>query len=150
VSKPEVSSLKFVLRREFGAFVEYRPPAVSNAPEELYARTFRFACNVYDFCDELARVPACHGALPFNCSTLPEASEQTARRRRLRTAEGSEFAAKNAISLKESREAKFWLRLADAKGLGDRMKRVQLLREVNQLIVIFHHSCQEAPSRPCD
>ena len=47
------------------------------------------------------------------------------------------FKAKNAISLKECREALFWLRVAEAKSLGNRQRRVYLLRESNELVSIF-------------
>jgi four helix bundle protein len=48
-----------------------------------------------------------------------------------------EFASKNAICLKESREALFWLRVGEAKALGDAPKRHALLREANELVSIF-------------
>jgi hypothetical protein len=48
-----------------------------------------------------------------------------------------EFAAKNAICLKESREARFWLRVADAKRLGDERRRKYLLQESNELVSIY-------------
>ena len=48
-----------------------------------------------------------------------------------------EFAAKNAICLKECREARFWLRLADAKSLGNRDLRRRLLQESNELVSIY-------------
>jgi four helix bundle protein len=48
-----------------------------------------------------------------------------------------EFAAKNAISLKECREAKYWLRLADARSLGNPQRRKRLLQEVDELVAIL-------------
>ena len=48
-----------------------------------------------------------------------------------------EFAAKNAICLKESREARFWLRVADAKRLGDERRRKYLPQESNELVSIY-------------
>ena len=48
-----------------------------------------------------------------------------------------EFAAKNAICLKECREARFWLRVADAKRLGQESRRALLLRESNELVSIY-------------
>ena len=48
-----------------------------------------------------------------------------------------EFAAKNAICLKECREARFWLRLAEAKALGNAARRTRLLREPNELVSIY-------------
>jgi len=48
-----------------------------------------------------------------------------------------EFKSKNAISLKEVREALFWLRVAEVKRLGDRDLRHHLLKEANELVSIF-------------
>jgi four helix bundle protein len=48
-----------------------------------------------------------------------------------------EFAAKNAVALKECREAKYWLRIAEAKSLGDKGRRQYLLQESEQLISIL-------------
>jgi four helix bundle protein len=48
-----------------------------------------------------------------------------------------EFASKNAICLKECREARFWLRVAEAKRLGNAERRKELLRESNELISIY-------------
>jgi four helix bundle protein len=48
-----------------------------------------------------------------------------------------EFAAKNAISFKESRESKYWLRVAEAKALGDRDRRRHLLRESDEFVAML-------------
>jgi four helix bundle protein len=48
-----------------------------------------------------------------------------------------EFAAKNAVALKEIREARFWLRVAEAKALGNVAKRKHLLQESNELVAIY-------------
>jgi four helix bundle protein len=48
-----------------------------------------------------------------------------------------EFLSKNTICLKESREARFWLRLADLKALADTRKRRRLLQESNELVSIY-------------
>jgi hypothetical protein len=40
-------------------------------------------------------------------------------------------------ALKESREARFWLRVADAKLLGDQRQRKYLLQESNELVSIY-------------
>src|SRR5689334_13058821 len=104
--------------------------------EDLTGRTFRFACDVYDFCEELVRLPGiarriawqlfdAAGSVGANCQ---EAKAAYSRR---------DFAAKNAIVLKECREANFWLRLADAKSLGSAAKRKHLLIESHELISIF-------------
>jgi four helix bundle protein len=48
-----------------------------------------------------------------------------------------EFAAKNCISLKESREASYWLRVAAVKNLGPSQLRTRLLAEANELVAIL-------------
>jgi len=49
----------------------------------------------------------------------------------------ADFAAKNALCLKESREARFWLRLANAKRLGNAVRLRYLLQESNELVAIY-------------
>jgi hypothetical protein len=49
--------------------------------------------------------------------------------------------------LKERREANFWLRLADAKSLGNGPKRIRLLRESNELISMFNNGQQRLQQR---
>jgi four helix bundle protein len=49
----------------------------------------------------------------------------------------ADFAAKNALCLKESREARFWLRLANAKRLGNAARLKHLLEESNELVAIY-------------
>jgi four helix bundle protein len=61
---------------------------------------------------------------------------RTARNQNLRTVI-KEFAAKNAICLKECREARFWLRVAEAKRLGNERMRKCLLQESNELVSIY-------------
>ena len=39
--------------------------------------------------------------------------------------------------MKESREARFWLRVAEAKRLGDDRRRKYLLQESNELVSIY-------------
>lgn len=48
-----------------------------------------------------------------------------------------DFKSKTSLSLKEVREANFWLRVADAKSLGDATQRKRLLDESQELISIF-------------
>jgi len=47
-----------------------------------------------------------------------------------------DFAAKNAICLRESRESLFWLRVANAKSLGNAERRKTLMKEANELVSI--------------
>jgi four helix bundle protein len=105
-------------------------------PPDLRERAFRFACDIFDFCDELARNPGIPRRVAYQLfdagasvgSNLEEAKSAYSRR---------EFAAKNGISLKESREANYWLRLAEAKSLGNAEKRRHLLRESHEFIAIL-------------
>ncbi len=105
-------------------------------PEDLRERAFRFTCDIYDYCRELDRIPGLPRRIAFQLfdagasvgANLQEAKSAYSRR---------EFAAKNAISLKECREATYWLRVAQAKALGSSMKSASLLREVNELTAIL-------------
>jgi len=45
--------------------------------------------------------------------------------------------AKNAISLKESREAKYWLRVAKVKSLGKRELREWLYQEADEFVAML-------------
>jgi four helix bundle protein len=48
-----------------------------------------------------------------------------------------ELAARNAISLKESRESKYWLRVAAAKSLGKKELREWLLQESDEFVAML-------------
>ena len=48
-----------------------------------------------------------------------------------------ELAAKSAISLKESRESKYWLRVATAKSLGNKSLREWLLQEADEFVAML-------------
>jgi len=45
--------------------------------------------------------------------------------------------AKTAIALRESRESKYWLRIAIAKGLGHRTQRDWLFREADEFVAML-------------
>jgi four helix bundle protein len=104
--------------------------------EDLRARTFRFTCDVYDFCEDLSRLPGIPRRISYQLfdaaasvgANLEEAKAAYSRR---------DFAAQNSISLKESRESKYWLRVASAKGLGNAHLRDHLLRESDQLVAML-------------
>jgi four helix bundle protein len=48
-----------------------------------------------------------------------------------------ELASKNAISLKESRESKYWLKIATAKSLGKKDLREWLLKEADEFVAML-------------
>jgi four helix bundle protein len=104
--------------------------------DDLCERTFRFSSDVYDYAVDLERL----GGLPRRLAyqLFDAAGSVGANREEARAAYSrKDFAAKNSISLRESREAKFWLRLADAKNLGHADRRTRLLKEADELVAIF-------------
>ena len=110
--------------------------------EDLTHRTFRFVCDVYDFCEELARDPGLPRRVAWQL--FDAAGSVGANREEAKAAYSRrEFTAKDAISLKECREANFWLRVADAKSLGKASLRVRLLGESDQLISILTASVKK-------
>jgi four helix bundle protein len=112
------------------------PDMVSNEPENLSERCFKFACDVYDYCKDLVPLRGLPCRLAYQL--FDAAGSVGANRSEAKSAySDKDFASKNAIALKECREARFWLRMADAKSLGQASKRKQLLRESNELVSIF-------------
>src|SRR2546425_2719775 len=104
-------------------------------PEDLSERSFRFTCEVYDYCDELVRLRGLACRLAYQL--FDAAGSIGANRAESKSSyTDREFASKNAICLKEAREARFWLLLAEAKKLGDTRRRQYLLNESNQLVAI--------------
>src|SRR5262249_18514856 len=57
-----------------------------------------------------------------------------------------ELAAKNAIALKESREANYWLRLAESKSLGDPHMRAWLQQESGEFVGMLTASVRKLRS----
>jgi four helix bundle protein len=108
----------------------------SQPGEDLTRRTFQFACNVYDYCDELVGLPGLARRIAWQL--FDAAGSVGANREEAKAAYSRrDFTAKNGIVLRECREANFWLRLAEAKSLGANDIRARLLRESDELISIF-------------
>jgi four helix bundle protein len=108
----------------------------AHPPNDLDNRTFQFASDAYDFCEELVGLGGLARRIGYQL--FDAASSVGANREEAKSAYSRrEFAHKNAISLKECREARFWLRIAAAKSLGNKDRRAYLLGESNQLISIF-------------
>jgi len=59
-----------------------------------------------------------------------------------------ELAVKNAISLKESHESKYWLRVAHAKGLGDKDRCEWLLQEADEFAAMLTVSVRRLQNEP--
>jgi len=105
-------------------------------PRDLSERTFRFACDVVNFCRKLSAEPGVVRQISWQ---LADAGTSIAAN--YEEAKGSysrrEFAAKNAIVLKEAREARLWLRLILACGLASKADAQSLYDEANELVGIF-------------
>jgi four helix bundle protein len=110
---------------------------VARPGEDLAERTFRFACDVVRFSRKLAQEP---GVTRHIAWQLADAGTSVAAN--YEEAKGSysrrEFAAKNAIVLREAREARLWLRIVLACDLaGDNHEARRLYDESDQLVAIF-------------
>jgi len=115
-------------------------------PEDLSERSFQFACDVYDYCEDLVRLRGLPCRVAYQL--FDAAGSVGANRAESKSAYSDrEFAAKNAICLKESREARFWLRLAAAKSLGNPTRRKYLLQESNELVAIYVTSVRKLKAK---
>jgi len=59
-----------------------------------------------------------------------------------------DFTSKNSISLKEARESKYWLRLAEAKSLGDKKRRQRLLKESDEWVAMLTTGVKNLQTNP--
>src|SRR5262245_50988675 len=105
-------------------------------PRDLGDRTFKFACEVVNYCRDLSKEP---GVVRHIAWQLAEAATSAAAQYQEARAAYSrkEFAAKNSDSLKELRESDLWLRVILACEIGPRETPVALQSESNQLVAIF-------------
>jgi four helix bundle protein len=106
-------------------------------PHDLGERTFQFACAVVRFCRELSAEP---GVVRHIAWQLADSGTSVAAN--YEEAKGSysrrEFAAKNAIVLKEARESRLWLRVILACNLSpNRAEAQRLYDEANELVAIL-------------
>jgi four helix bundle protein len=116
-------------------------------PEDFRERAFRFTCKLFDFCDDLARTPGPTRQIAnqlFDAGSsiganLEESKASYSRR---------ELASKNAISLKDSREAKYWLRVATATLLGKKDLRAWLLQEADEFVAMLTVSVRRLQTEP--
>ncbi len=105
-------------------------------PEDLFERCLEFTCDVYDYWEDLVKLKGLPCRLAYQL--FDAAGSVGANRAESKSAySDKEFASKNALCLKESREARFWLRVADAKALGNKDRRRGLLQESNELVAIY-------------
>lgn len=105
-------------------------------PRDLHERVFEFACAVVAFCRELSTEPGVVRHIAWQLadaatsagSNLEEAKAAYSRR---------DFAAKNAIALKEMRESYYWLRLILRCQLARTDVAERLLQEANELTAML-------------
>jgi four helix bundle protein len=111
--------------------------------QDLADRTFQFACDIVRFCRKLAEEPGVvrHVAWPLaRAGTSVAANYEEAKGAFSRR----EFAAKNAIVLKEARESRVWLRIVLACTLtSDLAEARRLYGESDQLVGIFSASVRK-------
>ena len=107
-----------------------------HTPEDLSERCFRFTCDVYDYGEDLVRLRGLPCRVAYQL--FDAAGSVGANRAEAKSGyTAKDFASKNAICLKEAREALFWLRVAQAKALGNVHRRNALMKEANELVSIF-------------
>src|SRR5947209_19934520 len=107
----------------------------SSKPHDLGERTFLFASDIVRFCRRLSTEPGVTRQISWQ---LADAGTSIAAN--YEEAKGSysrrEFAAKNAIVLKEAREARLWLRLILACELAGEPETRALYDKANELVGI--------------
>ena len=107
-----------------------------NRVSDLRERVFEFSCVIVPFCREMSKEPGVVRQIAWQLAdavtsagaNLEEAKAAYSRR---------EFAAKNSISLKEMREALFWLRVIRRCGLVSKERVQPLLREADELTAML-------------
>jgi len=106
------------------------------AHRDLEHRTFQFACNVAELCGYLSTRGSVTRQLSrqlLDAATSIGANYEEA----IAAQTGRDFASKCAISLKEARETRYWLRLI-ATSDGTTQPRVSpLVVEAGELVAIF-------------
>jgi four helix bundle protein len=119
----------------------------SDVPEDLRERTFRFTCKLFDFCEDLARTPGPRRTIAnqlFDAGSSIGANLTESKAAYTR----KELAAKNAISLKESHESKYWLRVTAARSLGRADLREWLLQESDEFVAMLTVSVRRLQTEP--
>lgn len=104
-------------------------------PWDIRERTFKFACDIVKFCRKFSNQQGCRRIADqlLDAGTSVGANSEEAKSAYSRR----EFAVKNCIALKESRESAFWLQLIIACELTSDSEAQRLHREAGELIGIF-------------
>ena len=108
----------------------------SKHPFDIRDRLFEFVCVVVPFCRELSKETGVVRNIAWQLAdaatsagaNLEEAKSAYSRR---------DFAAKNAISLKEMREALYWLRVIQRCRLATPTSVQPILQEANELTAML-------------
>jgi four helix bundle protein len=105
-------------------------------PPDIKERTFDFAVKIVRFCDELFELLTASRRLSYqllDSGTSIGANVEEAQAGQSR----ADFISKYAISLKETRETIYWLRLLEASGqfTGERMQNLR--REAEEIARII-------------
>ena len=104
-------------------------------PEELRARTKRFAVRIVKLCDALPNRPA--GWIIAKQILRSGTSVAANYRAACRSRSKAEFIAKLCIVVEEADETLYWLELLSETGLVPASKLQNLMDEANQLTSIF-------------
>jgi four helix bundle protein len=114
---------------------------------ELCERAFRFACNICNLCTRLQQRGPVVRHLSFKL--LDSGASIGANMEEGRAGQTKpDFIAKNFISLKESRETRFWLRLIGTTDPSLQTELQPFLRASNEFIAILTTSLKNARSSP--
>jgi four helix bundle protein len=111
-------------------------PDASSRPYDLGERTFLFACAIVRLCAALESrggVARRIGLQLVDCGTSVGANYQESQG----DTTPREFLVKQQIVLREAREARYWLQLAEACGLADKTVVRPLIAESTELVAIF-------------
>jgi four helix bundle protein len=122
-----------------------RERPMPSRPEDLRARTFRFACAIVSFCQSVTEHSWLTRHVAYQLlksgtsvgANVEEAKAAYSRR---------EFVAKTAIALKEARETLYWLRLISACQLVTVQRTKPLASEADELVAILTASVKTARS----
>lgn len=116
-----------------------------STPRDIRERAFLFTNTLFDYCEELSRIPGPRRRLSnqlFDAGSAIGANLEEAKAAYSRR----ELAQKTAIALKESRETKYWLRVAQAKSLGQAHAREWLLQEADEFVAMLTASVRRLQS----
>ncbi len=105
-------------------------------PRDLCQRTFLFACEIVRLCRTISKEPGVPRQMAgqlLRAGTSVGANAEEAKSAYSRR----DFACKNALVLREAREASYWLRLLQATQLAPTDSLRPLISEASELVAIY-------------